>query len=134
MKRLRVFVLLHVIVLMYAVSSVIMKLASEFDFLSFKWCAHYILIIFILGIYAILWQQVLKSLPLNVAYANKSLTIAWGMLFGAIIFDEKITLTKVIGSIIVVIGVIMMVGGADHSTDLNSIAEKGSDEGGGEYE
>jgi len=72
------------------------------------WCAIYATMIFILGVYAILWQQILKKLPLNVAYANKSVTLAWGMIFGSLIFNEKITVTNVIGAIIVLIGVILM--------------------------
>ena len=112
MKHIRTFAVLHGIVFLYSVSELVMKLASAQPFLSFNWCALYALVILILGVYAIVWQQILKKLPLNVAYANKSLTLAWGMLFGAVAFDETVTLTKVIGAAVVLLGVILMVGGS----------------------
>ena len=112
MKHIRTFTILHAIVFLYSVSELVMKLASAQPFLSFNWCALYALVILILGVYAIVWQQILKKLPLNVAYANKSLTLAWGMLLGAVVFDESITVTKVIGAAVVLLGVILMVGGS----------------------
>ena len=112
MKHIRTFAVLHGIVFLYSVSELVMKLASAQPFLSFKWCALYALVILILGVYAIVWQQILKKLPLNVAYANKSLTLAWGMLLGVVAFDETVTLTKVIGAAVVLLGVILMVGGS----------------------
>ena len=123
MKNVRVFVLLHAIVFLYSVSELVMKLASAQPFLSFKWCALYALVIFILGVYAVIWQQILKKLPLNLAYANKSLTLAWGMLLGAVVFDEAITVPKVIGAATVLIGVILMVGGSSSKKDEEGTAD-----------
>ena len=123
MKNVRVFVLLHAIVFLYSVSELVMKLASAQPFLSFKWCALYALVILILGVYAIIWQQILKKLPLNLAYANKSLTLAWGMLLGAVVFDEAITVPKVIGAVTVLIGVILMVGGSSSKKDEEGTAD-----------
>ena len=123
MKNVRVFVLLHAIVFLYSVSELVMKLASAQPFLSFKWCALYALVILILGVYAIIWQQLLKKLPLNLAYANKSLTLAWGMLLGAVVFDEAITVPKVIGAATVLLGVILMVGGSSSKKDEEGTAD-----------
>ena len=111
MKNVKALLFLHLILVIYSLSSVCSKFASKEQFLSLKWILLYGLLIFCLGIYAILWQQVLKQLPLNIAYANKSVTLAWGMLFGALIFNEEnvFTLPKIIGAIIILIGVIIMV-------------------------
>ena len=79
------------------------------EFFSFQWCALYALLIFILGVYAILWQQLLKVMPLNLAYANKAVTLLWGMLFGVLVFKETISLTNILGGLIVLAGVIVMV-------------------------
>jgi len=108
MKHIKTLIYLHCIILLYSFTSICSKFASKYPFLSLTWCAIYATMIFILGVYAILWQQILKKLPLNVAYANKSVTLAWGMIFGSLIFNEKITVTNVIGAIIVLIGVILM--------------------------
>ena len=127
MKNVRVFAILHAIVFLYSVSELVMKLASAQPFLSFKWCALYALVIFILGVYAVIWQQILKKLPLNLAYANKSLTLVWGTLLGALVFDEAVTASKVIGAAIVLLGVILMVGGSSEANTAES--EKTEEEG-----
>ena len=63
----------------------------------------------ILFAYAIAWQQVLKRLPLVTAYANKAVTVIWGLVLGATFFQEKITLQKVIGAFIIIFGVYLVV-------------------------
>ena len=51
--------------------------------------------IFILFVYAVLWQQVLKSIPLSIASANKAVTIFWGMWWGFLFFNEEISIKKI---------------------------------------
>ena len=51
----------------------------------------------ILGIYALLWQQVIKKFELSVAYANKAVTLLWALIWGIFIFHEKITVFKTAG-------------------------------------
>ena len=109
MGRVKNIIFLHLIIFLYSLSSLCSKFASKLEFFSFKWCALSALLIFILGIYAILWQQLLKVMPLNLAYANKSVTLLWGMLFGIFIFKETVTLTNILGGLIVLAGVIVMV-------------------------
>ena len=65
--------------------------------------------ILILGMYAILWQQILKRFSLTTAFFNKAITIIWGMLWGIIFFKEAITINMIIGAIIVLIGVGLVV-------------------------
>ena len=135
MNRIKYLALLHVIIFVYSLSAVCSKFASGLPFFSFKWCALYALIIFILGVYAILWQQILKKMPLNLAYANKSLTLAWGMIFGALIFRETITPQNVIGAITVLVGVILMVttsGKPDELPQENAIEGAASEKNGGD--
>ena len=56
-----------------------------------------------------MWQQSIKHFPLTTAYANKAVTIAWGMLWGILFFREDITHNMAIGAIIVIIGVVLVV-------------------------
>ena len=58
-----------------------------------------------LGIYAVVWQQIIKKLPLTLAYANKAVTVIWGLIWGLLFFGEKITPLKVIGAVIVITGI-----------------------------
>ena len=69
----------------------------------------YGLVILNLGVYAIVWQQIIKYLPLNTAYANKAVTIAWGILWGALFFQETIKWNMIVGVLIVIVGVIVVV-------------------------
>lgn len=103
------FLILHIELLLFSFGGVCSKMAAGHDFLSFWFIFWYALVILNLGIYAIVWQQIIKHLPLNTAYANKAVTIAWGILWGALFFGEIVTWTKLIGAAIVIVGVIVVV-------------------------
>lgn len=76
-------------------------------FLSPHFCLYYAIIILLLGFYAIGWQQIIKRLPLTTAFANKAVTVVWGIIWGAVFFQEKVTIGKVIGAILVILGVVV---------------------------
>ena len=63
----------------------------------------------ILFVYAIIWQQVLKKLPLSVAYASKGIGIVYAILWGVIFFKEVITWKMIVGAILVLAGVYMFI-------------------------
>jgi len=94
--------------MVYSLSSVCSKFASQYEFLSLKFCLFYLGVLLCLFIYALGWQQVLKHLDLTTAYANKAITIIWGIIWGAIFFKEGIpSLPKLFGALLVIIGVII---------------------------
>ena len=105
----KAFVLLHAILLLYSFCSVFSKLASQQSFLSLPFILFYGLVIVVLGVYAILWQQVLKKMPLTTAFSNKAVVIVWGMLWGALFLGDQITWYKILGSLIVFPGVVLVV-------------------------
>ncbi len=109
MKKAIYYILLHVIILIYSLGSICSKMAASKDFLSIEWIGFYALVILSLGIYALLWQQILKKVPLNTAYASKSVTLIWGSLWGILIFHETIGWNNIVGGAIVLVGVILMV-------------------------
>ena len=111
MSRVKNYLLLHLIILFYSVASICSKYASGKKFFSLSFCLLYCTLILILGIYAILWQQILKKIPLNIAFANKAVTMIWGMIWGTVLFDENITWKKVLGAFIVMIGVVVIIVG-----------------------
>ena len=84
-------------------------MASQYDFLSFWFIFFYGLVILNLGVYAIVWQQIIKKLPLNTAYSNKAITIVWGILWGFLFFREQITWNMIVGALIVIVGVVLVV-------------------------
>lgn len=103
------YLFLHILLIIYSFCNVFSKLASNYEFLSVKFCLFYAISLLILGVYAILWKQVLKNFTLTTAFINKAITIIWGMILGFIIFNEEITLGMVLGSIIIFIGILIVV-------------------------
>lgn len=102
------FLLMHFGFLLYSFYTVLGKIASKYDFLSLNFCIFYCLLILILFIYAVLWQQVLKNIELSIATANKASTIIWGMIWSCLFFNEQITCKKIIGVIIIFSGIILL--------------------------
>ena len=105
----KTYAVLHFILLLYSFVGVFMKLAFQNDFFSFNLLLLAGLAVLFLGVYALLWQQVLKKLPLTIAFTNKAICIAWGMLWGALILGDNITWYKIVGSVIVFAGVVLVV-------------------------
>ena len=97
-------------VAVYSTSGIFSKMASQYPFLSLNFCLCYGAVIGILGIYAIGWQQIIKRMPLTTAFANKAVTVVWGLVFGIIFFQEKVTAGKIAGIALVVLGVILFAG------------------------
>lgn len=121
--KIKYYVALHIELLLYSLGGVCSKMAAKYEFMSKGFVIYYALVILNLAIYAIVWQQIIKKLPLNTSYANKAITIAWGMMWGVIFFGEKITWNMLLGAVIVIIGVLTVVM-ADEKTDKEQIAAK----------
>ena len=106
-KKSRVFLGLHIFLVLYSMNGVFSKLAVKESFLSVRFCAFYGGIVLILGIYAVAWQQIIKRIPLTTAFANKAVTVVWGLVWGALIFREPITPGKIVGVLLIVAGVVL---------------------------
>ncbi|MEG2929507.1 MAG: EamA family transporter [Oscillospiraceae bacterium] len=115
MKNVKIkdFILLHMVFLIYTANTTFSKLASGEPLLSPKWILFYGGVLAILFVYAILWQQVLKRMPLTVAYANKSITVIWGIIIGRLFFKETITWNMVVGAAIIIFGIYLVVTGEE---------------------
>ncbi|MBO5479005.1 MAG: transporter [Clostridia bacterium] len=100
--------LLEIAFLIYSLSSLCSKWAVYNAQSIWHTLFFYGLSLCMLGIYAIIWQQVLKRMELTVAFSNKGITIVWGILFGMIFFQEKITIGMIIGSVLVIAGIVFM--------------------------
>lgn len=106
-KHLKTLLALHLLLMVYSMSGICSKLAANVPFLSFQFCLYYAAIIGLLGVYAIGWQQIIKRLPLTTAFSNKAVTVVWGIIWGAVFFQEPITIKKVIGAILIIAGVVL---------------------------
>lgn len=105
--NIKILLLLHLFILLYSLSGVLIKFAGLQSLFSYKYFLYYFLVILLLVFYAIGWQQIIKRLPLTTAFANKAFTVIWGLIWGYIFFGERITIGKVVGAIFVLIGVII---------------------------
>lgn len=112
-EKVKSFLMLYSILFVYSVSSVLSKLASKQEFLSFKFIMLYGAVLCILVFYALAWQQVLKRLPLVTAYANKSITVILGLIWGILFFHETVSVTKILGILIIITGVYLVVTGEE---------------------
>ena len=104
-KQIIYFIVLHIALFIMSMGAICSKLAGKEQFLSPKFILYYGLLLCILFVYAIIWQQVLKNLSLVVAYASKGVGIIYGMLWGVLIFKEEIKPNMIVGSVLVLIGV-----------------------------
>lgn len=117
MKKIKPYLILNLILLFYSLGSICSKTASGKQFFSFEYILFYGLSLLTLAVYALMWQQIIKKVPLNIAYANKAITLVWGMVWGAVIFKEHISLSNIIGAVIVLAGVILMVTGGEKKNE-----------------
>ena len=93
--------------LVYACTSICTKMASRQEMLSWPYLFWIAGAIGVMGVYALLWQQVIARMPLSTAYMFKGTSLIFVLLFSALLFGEVITLKNVIGAAIIIIGIIL---------------------------
>lgn len=99
---------LHVCIFIYTLTTITAKITARYDFLSVQYIIGFGIMVAILGIYAILWQQAIKPFPAAVSYSNKSVTMIWTLIFSVFLFEEQITVNNVLGTILIIFGVIVV--------------------------
>jgi drug/metabolite transporter (DMT)-like permease len=97
------------VILLYSLSAVCAKMAALSEPLSLPFFAWYAGVLVLLGVYAIVWQQVIKHVPLTTAFANKGVTVIWGLLWGALLFSESIDFKMILGAALVFGGILLVV-------------------------
>ncbi|MDD3220916.1 MAG: transporter [Clostridia bacterium] len=107
-SKLKAVLLLQAVIVIYSLSTVVAKFASGYEFLSLPFIGFYGLEILFLGIYALLWQQMIKRFELSVAYVNRATTLLWAMVWAALIFKEVVTIKNVLGVVIILIGIVVV--------------------------
>jgi len=113
MRNIKTFLLLHLGLFIFSLGFIASKLCSNEPFLSFRYLLFFGLQLLTLFIYALIWQKVLKKIPLTIAYANKGITIIWGMLIGYFLFQEQVTMFNILGALIIIVGVVVIGSGEE---------------------
>ena len=122
-SKTRYLIILHIFLAVYSMTGIASKMAAQNEFLSFGFIFYYGLVLLGLFIYAVAWQQIIKRMPLITAYANRGVTVIWGIIWGYLIFSEEITVRKIIGAAIIISGVVLIVT-ADAKEEMEKEKEK----------
>ena len=93
--------------LVYACESVFVKLASAQEQFSLKYFLFLACAVCVLGIYAIVWQQIIKRIPIAEAYMFKGTALIFVLLISALFLGEGITLFNVLGAAMIVSGIFL---------------------------
>lgn len=99
---------LQLVIMLYSGSSIAAKFAAAQEVFSLRFCLFYGIEIMILGMYAILWQQIIKRFELSVAYANRAMVLVWSLLWAVFIFHDEITVQNMIGILLVITGTLVL--------------------------
>lgn len=93
--------------LVYACTSIFTKLASRQEMLSWSYLLCILGAFAVMGLYALLWQQLIARMPLSTAYMFKGTSLIFVLLFSVLLFGEGITWTNVLGSVIIIAGIVL---------------------------
>jgi drug/metabolite transporter (DMT)-like permease len=93
--------------LIYACTSICTKMASLQEMFSRSYLLWIAGAIGVMGVYAVLWQQVIKRMPISTAFMFKGTSLIFILLISALLFGESITINNVIGSAIIITGIVL---------------------------
>ena len=106
-KSFKTYLALIGVNLVYACTSIFTKMASQQEPMSFPYLLWIAGAVGVMGVYAMLWQQVISRMPLSTAYMFKGTSLVFVLLFSALLFGEAITLNNVVGSAIILAGIVL---------------------------
>ena len=98
-------IILLIAYLIYSLTSVFTKCASMYDVLSLQYILFVLGAVCVMGLYALIWQQIIKRMPISEAYMFKGTSIVFILLLSTLLFGEDITLQNIIGSVIIILGI-----------------------------
>lgn len=106
-QNIKKYILLYGAFLIYSCSSICAKLASS-QSTTIKVLVFFGLEFVSLGVYAIIWQQVLKHFSLVTAMASKGIVVIFNLIWSVILFGETVTFGNIIGTAIIIFGIWMV--------------------------
>lgn len=107
MRKWVIYIVLIGINMLYACVSLFTKYASQQEFMSWNYMVGLIAAVGVMGLYAVLWQQILKRIELSMAYMFKGTSLIFVMLLAYVFFDEQITWNNIVGAIIIISGIVL---------------------------
>lgn len=93
--------------LVYACESVFVKLASAQPQFSLRYFLYMGGAVAVLGVYALIWQQIIKRLPVSEAYMFKGTSLIFVLLISVIFLGESISWGNIAGAAMIVGGIVL---------------------------
>lgn len=106
-KRKGLFLGLIGVNFIYACTSICTKMASRQEMWSWPYVLWIAGAVAVMGLYALLWQQVIARMPLSTAYMFKGTSLVFVLLISALLFSESISVNNIIGSAIIIVGIVL---------------------------
>ena len=100
-------------VIVYSFCGVFQKLAARYPMISIQFLLFYGCSIGILFVYAILWQMILRKVPLTTAYSNRAVAMIWSLVWSVLLFKESISWNQIVGAIVICYGVYKVMAAGD---------------------
>jgi drug/metabolite transporter (DMT)-like permease len=106
------FIFIFLSVLLQALSGLFGKKGAleieHFTVMNIVTNVNYILSLLCLGLQAITWQLALKKYPLSFAYFFMSGVYVFILLFSFFVFHESVSLNNILGTIIIMVGIVFL--------------------------
>ena len=102
------YTFMHASFLLYSFVGTVSKTAANQGMFTPYFFMYALLVLTILAVYALMWQQVLKRFTLAKAYPNKGVVVIWNLLWAVVFFKEVITISNIIGSAVIIIGIALV--------------------------
>ena len=91
--------------LLYAFEPIAAKYTSQQELFSVQFWLGLGAVFGVLGLYALLWQQLLKHIPLSTAYMFRGSTLIFVMILSVILLGDSISTFNCIGALMIVAGI-----------------------------
>ena len=101
------YIFLYSCFLIYSLSTIFAKIAAQQNMVV-KVSVFIGLEIMCLGLYAVIWQQVLKKFSLVTAMSSKGIVVIFNLIWSALLFGETVTIYNIAGAVIIVGGIWMV--------------------------
>jgi drug/metabolite transporter (DMT)-like permease len=102
------YIFMHASFLLYSFAGTVSKTAANQGMFTLYFFIYAMLVLAILAAYALMWQQVLKRFTLAKAYPNKGVVVIWNLLWAVVFFKEVITINNIIGSAVIIGGIVLV--------------------------
>lgn len=101
------YIVLILAIAIYSTVGILTRCASMYPFLSWQYILYVIGAVGVMGVYAIMWQQIIQRMDISLAYMFKGLGVVFALIICHYVFGEVITMKNIIGASIIILGVTM---------------------------